>query len=272
MENNQSEEEAAEQIESIYAGVDHNVVLFLAATLAAIILTGVLITFSNRQLFAQLASLSEQRSELAHKLIATQESTLQFISRELHDEFGQILTAIGSLLGRAERQAPPGSTWARDLHEVRDMAQTTLDSVRSLSQALHPVVLDEAGVESAIDWYLPMLERQNADHDTLQEVGRRPCPSPELRRDSHLPHPSGSPEQRRAPLGSHRSGCRLAFQAQSFRSKSKTTAKACSPTQRDAASAWSPCANAPSCYTAPSNGCLQPAAVRWCDWKFHRSV
>jgi signal transduction histidine kinase len=41
------------------------------------------------------------------------------------------------------------------------MAQSTLDSVRSLSQALHPVVLDEAGVVSAIDWYLPMVERQN---------------------------------------------------------------------------------------------------------------
>ncbi len=161
VENNQNEEEAARQIESIYAGVEHNVFLFLGATLAAIILTGVLITFSNRQLFAQLASLSEQRSELAHKLIATQESTLQFISRELHDEFGQILTAIGSLLGRAERQAPAGTTWARDLHEVREMAQVTLDNVRSLSQALHPVVLDEAGVESAIDWYLPMMERQN---------------------------------------------------------------------------------------------------------------
>jgi signal transduction histidine kinase len=161
VENNQAEEEAARQIEGIYSRVERNVFLFLGATLAAIILTGVLITISNRQLFAQLASLSEQRSELAQKLIATQESTLQFISRELHDEFGQILTAIGSLLGRAEKQAPPGSTWARDLHEVREMAQTTLDSVRSLSQALHPVVLDEAGVVSAIDWYLPMVERQN---------------------------------------------------------------------------------------------------------------
>ena len=156
-----AEEEAANQIEAIYAGVERNVFVFLAATLAAIVVTGVLITLSNRQLFARLALLSEQRSELAHKLIATQESTLQFVSRELHDEFGQILTAIGSLLGRAERQAPAGSTWARDLHEVREMAQTTLDSVRSLSQALHPVVLDEAGVEHAIDWYLPMMERQN---------------------------------------------------------------------------------------------------------------
>ena len=162
VENNRAEEEAAAKIESIYAGVERNLVLFLGATLAAIVVTGILITLSNRQLFAQLASLSEQRSELAHKLIATQESTLQFVSRELHDEFGQILTAIGSLLGRAEKQAPTGSNWARDLHEVREMAQSTLDSVRSLSQALHPVVLDEAGVEHAIDWYLPMMERQNA--------------------------------------------------------------------------------------------------------------
>lgn len=161
VENNLNEEEAAKQIEAIYAGVERNVVRFLIATLGAIVVTGILITLSNRQLFAQLADLSEQRSELAHKLIATQESTLQFISRELHDEFGQILTAIGSLLGRAERHAPPESTWARDLHEVREMAQSTLDSVRSLSQALHPVVLDEAGVEHAIDWYLPMVERQN---------------------------------------------------------------------------------------------------------------
>ena len=161
VENNRAEEEAAQEIESIYVGVERNVLVFFAATLAAILVTGALITLSNRQLFAQLASLSEQRSELAQKLIATQESTLQFVSRELHDEFGQILTAIGSLLGRAERQAPAGSTWARDLHEVREMAQSTLDSVRSLSQALHPVVLDEAGVEHAIDWYLPMMERQN---------------------------------------------------------------------------------------------------------------
>jgi hypothetical protein len=52
VENNQSEEEAAKEIESTYAKVDRNVLLFLSATLAAIILTGVLITLSNRQLFA----------------------------------------------------------------------------------------------------------------------------------------------------------------------------------------------------------------------------
>jgi signal transduction histidine kinase len=126
---------------------------------------------SNRQIFSQIQDLSEQRSDLAHKLIATQESTLQFLSRELHDEFGQILTAMGSLLGRAERHAPPGSDFTRDLREVRDIAQSTLDNVRSLSQALHPVMLDEAGVESAIDWYLPTVERQTGIAIHFEKTG-----------------------------------------------------------------------------------------------------
>jgi signal transduction histidine kinase len=160
VENNRAEEEAAQQIEDVYASVERQVYRFLAATLVAIVLTGLLLIRSNRQIFRQIQDLSEQRSDLAHKLIATQESTLQFLSRELHDEFGQILTAMGSLLGRAERHAPPGSDFTQDLREVRDIAQTTLDNVRSLSQALHPVMLDEAGVESAIDWYLPTVERQ----------------------------------------------------------------------------------------------------------------
>src|SRR3954465_5162536 len=161
VENNRAEELAAAEIEAVYSRVERQVYLFLAATLSAIVVTGVLLIHSNRQIFRQIADLSEQRSDLSHKLISTQESTLQFISRELHDEFGQILTAIGSLLGRAERQAPAGSPWTKELRDVRDIAQSTLENVRSLSQALHPVILDEAGVESAIDWYLPTVERQN---------------------------------------------------------------------------------------------------------------
>ena len=61
--------------------------------------------YSNRRLFAKRC-LSEQRSELAQKLISTQESTLLYISRELHDEFVKILTAIGSMLSRARNDVP----------------------------------------------------------------------------------------------------------------------------------------------------------------------
>jgi len=127
---------------------------------------------ANRQLFAQLALVSEQRSDLAQKLIATQESTLHYISRELHDEFGQVLTAIGSMLGRAEKDTPEDSPLRADLHEVRDIAQNTLDSIRTLSQALHPVMLEEAGLESTLDWYLPTVEKQTGIAISYEKSGK----------------------------------------------------------------------------------------------------
>jgi signal transduction histidine kinase len=160
VENNERDEQASRQVAQIYDRVQKQGYLFLTATLIAIVLTSLYLIRSNRRLFAQLASLSNQRSELAQKLIAAQESTLRYISRELHDEFGQILTAIGSMLARAERQAPEGSPLRAELREVNEIAQTTLDNVRSLSQALHPVMLDETGLESTIDWYIRTMERQ----------------------------------------------------------------------------------------------------------------
>ena len=158
--NNEGEEQAAARIAQIYDGVQRQLYVFLAATLIAIVLTSSYLIRSNREIFARLAELSEQRSDLAQKLISTQESTLRHISRELHDEFGQVLTAIGSMLGRAGKHAPEGSPLREDLKEVQEIAQSTLNNIRTLSQALHPVLLEEAGLESTLDWYIPTVGRQ----------------------------------------------------------------------------------------------------------------
>jgi signal transduction histidine kinase len=107
VENNEGEQQAAQRIADIYNGVQKQSYIFLGATLITIVLTSSYLIRSNRIVFARLADLSNQRSELAQKLISTQESTLRHISRELHDEFGQILTAVGSMLRRA------GNHWVR---------------------------------------------------------------------------------------------------------------------------------------------------------------
>ena len=173
VQNNESEEQAALRIKEIYDHVQRQVYLFLTATLIAILFTSLTLIRLNRRLFAQLSTLSEQRSELAQKLISTQESTLRHISRELHDEFGQILTAVGAMLTRAGHQAPEGSALRADLREVCEITQGTLDKVRSLSQALHPVMLEENGLETTLDWYLPLLERQ-AGVDVFYEKSGEP--------------------------------------------------------------------------------------------------
>jgi signal transduction histidine kinase len=160
VQNNEAEELAAAGIAQIYRRVQRQLYYFLAAILLAIVLTSLYLIRNNRRLFAQVEELSSQRSDLAQKLIATQESTLRHISRELHDEFGQVLTAIGSLLRRTDKQIPADSPLHADLQEVREIAQNTLNNIRSLSQALHPVLLDEAGLETTLDWYIPTVERQ----------------------------------------------------------------------------------------------------------------
>jgi signal transduction histidine kinase len=171
VQNSENEEQAGQRIVQIYGRVQRQVYVFLAATLLAILLNGLSVIRWNRRLFARLAEVSERRSELAQKLIATQESTLRYISRELHDEFGQILTAVGSMLRRAGTHAPEGSSLRADLQEVLQTVQTTLESVRSLSQALHPVMLDEAGLESTMDWYIPTVERQTGIAISYEKQG-----------------------------------------------------------------------------------------------------
>jgi len=171
VQNSENQEQAGRRIVEIYDRVQRQVYIFLAATLLAIVLNGLSLIRWNRRLFARLGEISERRSELAQKLIATQESTLRYISRELHDEFGQILTAVGSMLRRAGTHAPEGSSLRADLQEVLETVQTTLESVRSLSQALHPVMLDEAGLESTLDWYIPTMERQTGITISYEKQG-----------------------------------------------------------------------------------------------------
>ena len=171
VQNSENEQQAAQRVVEIYNHVQRQVYLFLAVTIVAIVLAGFSMIRWNRRLFAHITELSERRSELAQKLIATQESTLRYISRELHDEFGQILTAIGSMLGRAGAHAPEGSSLRTDINEVRQIAQDTLDRIRSLSQALHPVMLDEAGLEATLNWYIPIVERQTGIAISYEKQG-----------------------------------------------------------------------------------------------------
>jgi signal transduction histidine kinase len=171
VQNNEAEAQTAQQVQDIYRQVQQQVYWFLAATLAAIVATSLYLIRSNRRLFARLASLSDERRELAQTLIATRESTLREISRELHDEFGQILTAIGSMLGRAGKHAPDGSPLRGDLREIGEVAQTALDNVRGLSQTLHPSILEELGLASTIDWYLSTVEKQLGIRVSLETRG-----------------------------------------------------------------------------------------------------
>ena len=212
VQNNESEERTAQQVQEIYGQVHRQVYWFLTATLAAIAATSLYLIRSNRRLFARLASLSDQRRELAQQLIATRESTLHEISRELHDQFGQILTAMGSMLGRAEKHAPEGSSLRTDLREIGEIAQATLDNVRGLSQTLHPSILDELGLEST-HRLVSVNRRKAARHPRVVRAFRRGRAGRRHHGHSRLPRPAGGDEQYRAAFGHGSGSCAAAFRS-----------------------------------------------------------
>lgn len=172
--NNEAEERTDERVAAIYAGVERNIYTFLAAMLITIVGTTLYLIYLNRRIFDQIESLSQQRRVLAAQLITVQEEVLRSVSRELHDEFGQILTAIGAMLGRAERKGVTGDfSWSTELSEVREITQHTLEKMRSLSQMLHPAVLDDYGLAKAVEWYTEVFQRQTGIQATAM-IGGEP--------------------------------------------------------------------------------------------------
>lgn len=170
VENNETQQKTAERIGAIYDRVENRIYWLLAAALAAIALTSLMLIRANRIVIRQMEQLSEQRSGLARKLITMQEEMFRSISRELHDEFGQMLTAVGTMLSRTKRQHCPPAL-AGDLEEIRAIAQDALEKTRSLTQTLHPSILDDGGLEEAIDWYLTMFGKQTGIHVQLEKSG-----------------------------------------------------------------------------------------------------
>jgi signal transduction histidine kinase len=158
--NNEAEERAVGEIQQIYASVERNIYYFLGAVVTAICITSFYMIHQNRRLFESVAQLSEQRQVLARQLISMQEDIFRSIARELHDEFGQVMTAVGAMLRRLEKRAAGDDSLRPGFEEIRAAIQHTLDSVRSLSLRLHPNLLDDYGLENALEWYVKQFQEQ----------------------------------------------------------------------------------------------------------------
>ncbi|MBE7543255.1 MAG: sensor histidine kinase [Bryobacteraceae bacterium] len=172
---NQDAESAAQaQIAAIYSRVERNLYLLLAAVLLAIAATSLYVIRVNRRVLQRIEALSEQRRTLAGQVISVQEELFRALARELHDEFGQVLTAMGVMLQRASKRIPAESTAHEDIREVREIAHQTLEKVRAMSQMLHPPVLDDYGLERSIEWYTDKYAKQTGLTIHYEKIGIGP--------------------------------------------------------------------------------------------------
>lgn len=108
---------------------------------------------------------SEQLRELSWRLLRTQDEERRHVARELHDSAGQTLTVLGISLAlfiqKARRNAPE---LAADAAQFQESIQQLHTEIRTTSYLLHPPLLDENGLTSALDWYVQgLIERSGLD-------------------------------------------------------------------------------------------------------------
>ena len=110
---------------------------------------------------------------LSSQLINAQEEERRSIARELHDEVGQVLTAIKVELAVAQRAIEADGGRPQVLQDARSIADGALHTVRDLSHLLHPPLLDDLGLPAAIEWYLRGFSKR---HDIRVDLLHDPMP------------------------------------------------------------------------------------------------
>jgi len=109
---------------------------------------------------------------LSARLVAAQEQERQTLSRELHDQVGQALTAIKIDVARAEQGLLPSQTdLIERLRRARQGAEETLEIIRRLSMLLRPSMLDDLGLSAALGWYAKQFSASTAIRVSLSDDG-----------------------------------------------------------------------------------------------------
>src|SRR5438445_11281454 len=109
---------------------------------------------------------------LSSRLVAAQEQERQTLSRELHDQVGQALTAIKMDVARAEQGLAPSQTdLVERLQRARQGAEETLEIIRRLSMLLRPSMLDDLGLSAALGWYAKQFSASTAIRVSLNDDG-----------------------------------------------------------------------------------------------------
>jgi signal transduction histidine kinase len=120
------------------------------------------------------ARISSELQQTAAKVLNAQEEERRSIARELHDEVGQVLTAIRVELDIAQRAIESAGGSAAPLAEAQTITDGALQTVRNLTQLLHPAALDDLGLPTVIDAALRGLTRRHNVRGELHQVGLPP--------------------------------------------------------------------------------------------------
>ncbi len=131
---------------------------------------------------AERQRLEETRSELLHRTVKAQESERQRIARELHDETGQTLTALGmGLRGLSETIGFDPERAAKQASQLEAVAMSGIDELQNMVAGLHPSQLDDLGLLAALRWYANQVSTRYGLKVEVISLGPPPELEPEER-------------------------------------------------------------------------------------------
>ena len=113
-----------------------------------------------RERTAELNAANDSLRELSARLLQLRDEERRRLARELHDSVGQMLAAIAMNIATV-RSTPLVADAAKAASENEILVQQVSDEIRTISHLLHPPLLDEVGLASALRWYVEGFSKRS---------------------------------------------------------------------------------------------------------------
>jgi signal transduction histidine kinase len=126
---------------------------------------------------ADLDTANQSLRGLSARLLQLQDEERRRIARELHDSVGQMLAALNMNLSTVRADVERLAKTANALVDSENLVSQMSTEVRTISHLLHPPLLDEAGLSSALRWYVDgfsLRSKIRVDLDLPEDFGRLP--------------------------------------------------------------------------------------------------
>lgn len=129
----------------------------------------------------QLDQLNRRLQHLSSRLMTLQDDERRQVARELHEDLGQDLVAAKMMVDHMDLRSDPIEVNERARLGASTLMQGIIQKIRSISHLLHPPLLDEIGLSSAVRWYLDEFGKRSGINTSLEvDPAQFPRLRPEL--------------------------------------------------------------------------------------------
>lgn len=120
----------------------------------------------------QIEQTQSDLRKLSRRLVQAQETERKALSRELHDEVGQTMTALGIEIGNLEKlRTADDASFRLRIEEAKQLNIRAIRTIRDLAMGLRPSMLDDLGLEPALQWQGREFSRRTGVPATVQVNG-----------------------------------------------------------------------------------------------------